>query len=351
MVLSTYPQRGPQQGSRSNGAAAVAAPLLATACLLLALCILPGPAAAAAGSPNGASVRSPSVAPHIGDLVPLTIYIRTKRQIRHSFISVVDQQLAVDEEAVVNDAEGTVDAATAVEALRPKDLDLPSLGATRGKHTNQVVRLLSPASSPRFGINKAATIMANSTLRAAGQSLQEDKALQQSDLAFRFSVGRGLHKESTWLPLAARKKYTRKLSETLVGRLHEIQAAQAADAAAERQRDEEAAEAMDNTAAAAAAQKVQYLSRVTFFFGYRKGNLQKMTSFSIAAQYSSEVKPDVELQFLWSEHRPYNPNRAVTLCSAVAVLVSMITVLAVFHPSSRSMLLFSQRIVAVRAHD
>ncbi|AYU78498.1 hypothetical protein LdCL_210008500 [Leishmania donovani] len=321
------------------------------ACLLLALCILPDPAAAVVGSLNGASARSPSVAPHIGDLVPLSMYIRTKRQIRHSFISVADQQLAVDEEAVVDDAAGNVEAATAAEVLRPKDLDLPSLGATRGKHKNQVVRLLPPASSPRFGINKAVTIVANSTLRAAGQSLQEDTALQQSDLAFRFSVGRGLHKESTWLPLAARKKYTSQLSETLAGRLHEMQAAQAADAAAERQRDKEAAEAMDNTAAAAAAQKVQYLSRVTFFFGYRKGDLQKMTSFSIAAQYSPEVKPGVELQFLWSEHRPYNPNRAVTLCSAVAVLVSMITVLAVFHPSSRSMLLFSQRIVAVRAHD
>ncbi|GET88266.1 hypothetical protein, conserved [Leishmania tarentolae] len=345
MLRAACLRRESRQGCRCCRTSAVVAPLLVLAFLLFTLSVLPSPATAAMGSSHSAATHGGSVVPHIGDFVPLTVYLRTERQIRRSFISVADQQLAVDEEAVVDNAEGNVEADTAAEFLKPKDLDLPSLGATRGKHEKQLVYLLSPASSPRFGINKAATLMANFTLRAAGQSLQEDTTLQQSDWALRFSVGRGLHKESTWLPVAARQKYTSRLSETLAGRLHELQAA---DAAAERHRDEEAGEAVDN---AAAAQKVQYLSRITFFFGYHKGDLPKMTSFSIAALYSPEMKPGIELQFLWIESRPYNPNRAVTLCSAVAVLVSMITVLAVFHPSSRSMLLFSQRIVAVRAHD
>ncbi|CAJ1008281.1 hypothetical protein Q4I28_003594 [Leishmania naiffi] len=315
--------------------------------LLLAFCIPSKPAAAAVRSFNGVPASNPSTVSHLGDIVPLTLYVRMKRQIRHAFISIVDEQLEVEEEAVVDDAETTAQAVAAVEMQRLNDLDLPLLGGTRGKHKDQVVHLLPPVSSPRFGINKATRIMANDTLREAGRSLQEDITLQQSDLAFRFSVGRRLHKESTWLPLAARKKYTNLLDTVLARRLHVLQAAQAADAAAGLQRDKEVAEDMGDTAAAL---QVQYLSRVIFYCGYRKDEL-KMTSFSVTAHYSPEVKPSVELRFIWSEHRAYNPNRAVTLCSAVAVLVSMIAVLAVFHPSSRSMLLFSQRIVAVRAHD
>ncbi|KAG5506030.1 hypothetical protein GH5_05711 [Leishmania sp. Ghana 2012 LV757] len=350
MALSTCRRRGQRRGSSCCGAAFIATPLLAMASLLLALCTLPNPTAAAV-SPYDAVARSPSAVPHLGVVVPLTIYVRMKRQIEHAFISVVDPQLAVDEEAVNNDVQGHHEAAATMEELRLKELDLPSLGATRGKHESQLVRVLPPSSSPRFGINKAVTIAANGTLRAAGRSLEEDTTLQQSDLAFRFSVGRELHKESTWLPLAARQRYTNELSVILAARLDKVHAAQAAEAAAERQRDEEAMEGMDHAAAAAEAQKVRYLSRVTFFFGYRKGDLQKMTSFSVKAHYSPDVKPSVDLHFIWSEHRPYNPNRAVTLCSAVAVFVSMITVLAVLRPSSRSTLLFSQRIVAVRAHD
>ncbi|KAG5479352.1 hypothetical protein LSCM1_04610 [Leishmania martiniquensis] len=317
------------------------------ASVALVLCILAKPTAAAMLSPNGAVARGPSVVPHLGDIVPLTIYVRMKRQIENAFISVFDQQLAVD--AVVNEGVQEPDvAAAAVKELGLKDLYVPSLGAFRGTHESQLVRVLPPSSSPRFGISKVVTIVANGTLRAAGRSLEEDKTLQQSGLAFRFSVGKEWQKESTWLPLAARQKYISQLSALLTERWADMNAAQAADAAAERKRDEEAADDMGNTAAALT---VQYLSRITFLFGYRKGDLQKMTSFSVKAYYSPEVKPGVELQFLWSEHRPYNPNRAVTLCSIVAVLASMITVLAVLHPSSRSALLFSQRIVSVRAHD
>ncbi|KAG5505670.1 hypothetical protein JKF63_05005 [Porcisia hertigi] len=291
-------------------------------------------------TPKGASTTKPAVVPHLGDLVSLTMYMRLKRQIQYGFISVTgDHQREVEEEMNADDADAKI--------LQPKDLELPP----KGQHAHQVVRLLPPESSPRFGINKAVTVGANSTLRAAGQSLQEDKTLQQSDLALRFSVGSGLAKESTWLPLAARRKYMNALQIFLSGRMTEMQAGPAADAEAERQRNKEVAEDMDDKAAAAAEEEVQYLSRIIFFFGYRTGEVQKMTSFSMAVQYSPAVKPDIELQFLWSEDRPYNPNRAITLCSAVVVLVSMMTAMAVFHPSSKVMVLFTQRIVAMRSPE
>ncbi|KAK7200167.1 hypothetical protein NESM_000067400 [Novymonas esmeraldas] len=325
------------------------------AAALLVLCVLPALVTAAVSTRSGGGdARNPSVVPHLGDIVPLTLYMRVKRQVQHSFISIgaADAQLQVDEVAVEDGDGNDVDVAALAAKAQPlpKDLDLPSLGAARGKHPNQVDRVLPPSYCPRFGINRAVILKVNDTLRLAGEIMEADATLQQSDFAFRFSVGRGLQKESTWLPLAARKSFMNVLSATLAARLHAEQAAQVADTAAERQRGTLGAEDVDPVVAQE-ARRVQYLSRVTFFFGFRKGDLQKMTSFSITAQYSPEVKAGVEIQYVWNEHRAYNPNRAVTLCSAVVVLVSMITMLAVFHPSSRSMLLFSQRIVAARAHE
>lgn len=348
------------RGGQPRAATAVLPPLLLAALVLL-LAGAPSPARAAAVTEQQQSTvqrRNPSVVAHLGEQVPLTLYIRLKRQIQYSFLGGAGTAapLAVEVEPVEVDADGdvveTVDGqspAPVREELPAGELKLPSLGAATGKHKNQLVRALPPTHCPRFGINKAVTLLSNQTLRIAGASLASDPTLQQSNIAFRFSVGRGLQKESTWLPLAARRRYTNLLSAMLAGWMLDAHAAKAAEAAAERHRGEEGA--AGEAAADAAAAQVQYLSRLTFYFGYQKGELQKMTSFSVNAQYSNEVKAGVELHYVWNEHRPYNPNRAVTLCSAVAVLVAMIAAVAVFHPSGRSMLLFSQRIVAVRAHD
>lgn len=326
-----------------------------------------------ANSPTFISAQRSSgraVVPHLGDIVPITLYMRLKRQTTSPFLfggnDAAGAQLTVDEGDVVEDVEGNVvdvveEGETAGATTLPEELDLrelneqlASLIAGKGKHRSQLVRTMPPTYAPRFGINKAVTIMANATLRAAGASLEESTALQQSELAVRFSVGRGLQKESTWLPLASRHKFVSIITELLGNRLAYLGegggVGRTADAAAQA----EHAELEDAFAAAAEARDhpaVHYLTRVTFYFGYQTGEQQKVTSFAIDARYSPVQRPGIELHYVWDEHRPYNPNRALVLCSAAALLVAMIMTVVVFHPSSRSMLLFSQRIVAVRAHD
>lgn len=311
------------------------------------------------------AARSPTLIDHIGDSIPLTMYMRLERQTQKTFLfnwyaaGKGDAQLEEGEVAVNNEGNVVVEHGTKtqlpdewnVEELGNDD-ELPALGATTGKHRNQIIRNLPPSFSPRFGINRAVRLMANATLRAAGAELQRDPALQQSALAVRFSVGRGLQKESTWLPLASRHRVVSLLSALLGHRLDELRVAAPKMGAAEKA--ERAAlehEFEDVTAEKRAVPPVHYLSRVTFYFGYQTGEQHRLTSFSIDVRYSSVQRPGIDLHYIWDEHRPYNPNRALVLCSAASLLVTMMMVVVVFHPSSRSMLLFSQRIVAVREHE
>ncbi|KPA78144.1 hypothetical protein ABB37_06322 [Leptomonas pyrrhocoris] len=301
------------------------------------------------------ATRNPTVVSHFGDTIPLTMYLRLKRQTQRSFLfpdDPADAAINLDEGAVHEDVEGNVVVEDPAEGKAAganglpdewniRDLELPALGATTGKHSSQIVRNLPPTYAPRFGINRAVTLVMKAPLSTAGKTLEDDPTLQQSDLAVRFSVGRGLQKESTWLPLASRHKVVSMLTELLVNRLQAPREAERAEL--EREFDE----VTENAHGPA----VHYLSRVTFYFGYQTGEQHKFTSFAIDASYSPVKKAGIDLHFIWSEHRPYNPNRALVLCTAASLLAAMMMVVVVFHPSSRSMLLFSQRIVAVRAHE
>ncbi|KPI89537.1 hypothetical protein ABL78_1305 [Leptomonas seymouri] len=313
---------------------------------------------------HAATVTSPAVVDHFGDTIPLTMYMRLKRQTQKSFLLPVAHaamklqlekgEVEEDEEGNVmardaDDGDGTARAGRLPDNWNLRDLELPSFGATTGKHRNQIIRNLPPTYAPRFGISRVVMLMMNATLRAAGATLEGDASLQQSDSAVRFSVGRGLQKESTWLPVASRHKVARMLTELLGNRLEALRETDrdALDAAAHAEQQEEAA----GTANHGDDSAVHYLSQVTFYFGYQTNEQHKLTSFAIDASYSTVQKPGIELRYIWSEHRPYTPNRALVVCSAVSLLVTMVMTMAVFHPSSRSMLLFSQRIVAVRAHE
>jgi hypothetical protein len=312
--------------------------------------------------------RNPTVVDHLGDTIPLTMYMRLQRQTQKSFLfdlGATAGEAELEEGVVVEDAEGNVvvnpeDNNAARTTLLPdewklqqrQDLELPELGATTAKHKSQIVRNLPPAYGPRFGISRAVTLVANATLQAAGESLETDPARQQSDLAVRFSVGRGLQKESTWLPLATRHKVVNLLTELLAKRLDALrEGGEAPLDAAARAEQVKVDKELEELRAKRDSPAVHYLSRVTFYFGYQTGEQQRLTSFAIDAHYSPVRRAGIELHYIWDEHRPYNPNRALVLCSAASLMVAMMMVVVVFHPSSRSMLLFSQRIVAVREHE
>lgn len=308
--------------------------LLLLLLVLLGSCILIDRAEAIQGYPNEVA--------HIGDVIPVTVYLRTKRQLRHTFIGYEewDTEVGVDED--VEEIENSN-----VEEFG-SELFIPSGGTPR--HPNQIMRTLPLAFCPRFGIQSSVKLQSSLALQTAGKILLSRPKEQQSDSAIRVSLGMGLRKESTWLPFVVRRKYMYTLYEQLETQLDNVPLDDRARM--QRQRDAEDVHNLgENGGTSASDVALRYLAYITLHIGYQTGDMQRITSFSVSAHYSELPKDEVQVSYVWDEHRAYNPHRAIAWCSAVAVVAALFTILILFHPSGRVMVLFTHKMVTIAEHE
>ena len=141
---------------------------------------------------------------------------------------------------------------------------------------------------PRFGVDRHVLIPS------------ADYIFDENRISIRFKLERGLEKMSKWILV---KRTTPKMVASNIGGRHQK------ILSAER-----------------------HLARVIFDFGYQSGGstdaaLNKITSLRIYARFSDVPQTTIALEYMWTEHRRYNPHQALT----VAYVVSVVVVIAMVH--------------------
>lgn len=345
---------------RSRRSLLSTAPVAALALLLLIvlLCLTDGPTFVAA------QYLTPSFV--VGETIPVTAYIRVQRQTKGilNFIGGGGADDAEDDDEANNGntagSEGTVEREGIEEAMMAANakgaagvLGLPADADRTGtKHASQIARLIPQQQAPRFGVRKSASLPAKAIMLAAEKQLRQQKEAPQeeSDLALRLSVGRGLNKETTWVPLVtrARQLYTGPLAQLLAPEfLDEVAARMAGSTDWERLLEADA-----GATAALPGDHLYYLKHITVLFGFKTGLHSRVTSVRFAYEYTLARPTALGLAYVWDEHRPYDPHRAIGLCCLVAVVLALVMMAQmVCNPNTRMVKQFRKRTVVVRPRD
>lgn len=253
---------------------------------------------------------------NMGETLPLTLYLRLKRQSEGVF------GLFGGTEAPETDGGVEVD----VTGQR-FNAALPS-----GQHRNQVKRPLPPVYLPRFGINKLTRLDVPTWMKRAEKDMAGGPSVVESEIAVRFSVGGGLNKETTWLPLATRRS---ELESRMMAMMHP---------AAQQ-------EMMKAAELGAPQSEIRYLDEIYFYYGYQTGEVNRLTSFKVECIYGVNKRDNMTLHYVWDEHRAYNPHRALTLCSAFALGVAMFLIASILNRHGKAAVQFNRKVVAVRQHE
>lgn len=123
---------------------------------------------------------------------------------------------------------------------------------------------------PRFGWNKLVQIPS------------ADYGSSETDVSIRFEIGRGVNRQTKWMPL-----------KELPGPTNGIKTA-------------------------------KHLTMVIFYFGFQVGAFGRFTSFKAVATYSEHAHEVITIKYEWDEHRTYNPHTALGVVSAAAFAVCLI---------------------------
>jgi hypothetical protein len=118
---------------------------------------------------------------------------------------------------------------------------------------------------PRFAWNKLVEIPS------------ADYGSNETDVAIRFEIGRGVNRQTKWMPL-----------KELPSPVNGIKVA-------------------------------KHLTMVIFYFGFQVGAFGRFTSFKAVATYSEHPHEVIIIKYEWDEHRSYNPHVALGVVSAVSI--------------------------------
>ncbi|CUG92928.1 membrane-associated protein, putative [Bodo saltans] len=119
---------------------------------------------------------------------------------------------------------------------------------------------------PRFGWNKLVEIPS------------ADYGSNETDIAIRFEIGRGVNRQTKWMPLKELPSPTNGIKTA------------------------------------------KHLTMVIFYFGFQVGAFGRFTSFKAVATYSEHAHEVIIIKYEWDEHRSYNPHIALGVVSAVSLV-------------------------------
>lgn len=290
---------------------------------------------------------------NFGESIPLTVYVRLHRQ-SQSFLHHIMRgggDVAVDE-----DAEVPVDAKT---STNEDFIDAMLAANTRGaagvlaieegadtigrKHAMQVQRLIPSQQAPRFAVDNTVVLPAKGLYDEAAAQMRRGSFPEESDLALRLSVGKGLRKETTWIPVAT-------LSSRLRSHLSELLSPDNRRELAEL--DDEAQDQDSPRPAREEADPIYYLTSVSLNFGFQSGVVNRMTSMRYEFGYSRTKPQHLVLHYLWDEHRAYNPHMAITACSTASVVVALWMLFSIVGlRTGKAAKQFRKHTVVVRHHE
>ncbi|CAD2220875.1 hypothetical protein, conserved [Angomonas deanei] len=174
------------------------------------------------------------------------------------------------------------------------------------KHVHQTKESLPSVVSAVFGVSRSVVYDLEATmLKAKNLTTATDlqKQSYQSEVAIRMGVGKGINRETTWLPLLVMRKPYSRLGVLL-----------------SRKRAEQ------NSAVEAS---LHQLAQIKFSFGFQnEGEYYAVTDCTVSYEYipvgQSNNVNTVKIVYDWNEHRPYNPHRALSVCTLLVLVWAML---------------------------
>lgn len=318
----------------STAAASSGIAILALLCLVGVL-----PTAAASIDPSTARVW------HIGDTLPLTFYIRLRRQTGGMWSFLMGGGTAEKDDndrpvlfTTQSKTNGEVGDRVAWEEGRIPLLDeADHIGL---KHPAQTRRSIPPEYAPRIGINRVVSLPVKAWWDVVARQIDRESlagGFKESDLALRVSVGSGLTKETTWFPVAAVRK---QLADSPIF-----------DFMTAHDKALLASLGIDHLEKSLTKEEVVYLSELHFAFGVHVGAVVRLTSLHVECSYVPSPGDVLQLRYTWAEHRPYNPHRGITLCCIVVILVATVMAVRVLSGTNHVAAAFARKAVVVRREE